>query len=566
SGSGRNSECRLLVPLDCSGTTSGSAVCTSPVSLWPAVGCEPRTPRGFTPEAVLANTSFFFSQFKEQRRRNAQVGFRASALRGSAAGRLHRCFHYPYQPLCPRCSFDIPRAPPRSQQPSRLPVPPRQTPSPGFPAPHGRRTWPGMDRETRVFAESHFRGLEGRLPSRVCPKLDRVDFIEKPDSFSYADFFKGYLLPNLPCVFSSAFTEDWGSRRLWVTPSGKPNFDYLLQNYDVVVPVANCGVQEYNSNPKEHMPLRDYISYWKEYIQANYSSSRGCLYLKDWHLCRDFLAEGVFTLPIYFSSDWLNEYWDALDVDDYRFVYMGPTGTWSPFHADVFRSFSWSVNICGRKKWFFFPPGQEEALRDCHGGLPYDVTSPTLLDSRLHPMRDRCGPPLEVTQEAGEMVFVPSGWHHQVHNLEDTISINHNWVNGCNLANMWHFLQQELSAVQQEVIEWRDTMPDWHHHCQVIMKSCSGINFEEFYHFLKIIAERRLLLLAKGMSPGQVEGGEDTGLGPQQAAFDIGRIAEVLESVVAHPDFQRVDPSTFSPRPEVLLRQLEEAVAATTSL
>ena len=32
---------------------------------------------------------------------------------------------------------------------------------------------------------------------------------------------------------------------------------------------------------------------------------------------------------------------------------------------------------------------------------------------------------------------------------------------------MWHFLQQELRAVQQEVIEWRDAMPDWHHHCQV---------------------------------------------------------------------------------------------------
>lgn len=55
---------------------------------------------------------------------------------------------------------------------------------------------------------------------------------------------------------------------------------------DVVVPVANCGVQEYNSNPKEHMPLKDYISYWKEFIQGDYSSPRGCLYLKDWHLCR----------------------------------------------------------------------------------------------------------------------------------------------------------------------------------------------------------------------------------------------------------------------------------------
>lgn len=88
-----------------------------------------------------------------------------------------------------------------------------------------------MDRETRVFAESHFRGLRGRLPGGVCPTPDRVDFIETPDSFSYTDFFKGYLLPNVPCVFSSAFTEDWGSRRHWVTPSGKPDFDYLLQNY-----------------------------------------------------------------------------------------------------------------------------------------------------------------------------------------------------------------------------------------------------------------------------------------------------------------------------------------------
>ncbi|KAM6224697.1 2-oxoglutarate and iron-dependent oxygenase JMJD4 [Rhynchocyon petersi] len=424
-----------------------------------------------------------------------------------------------------------------------------------------------MDRETRVFAEKHFQSLREGLPGSACGTPDCVDFIEKPEALSYADFFKGYLLPNMPCVFSGAFTEGWGSRKHWVTPDGKPNFDYLLQNYgDMIVPVANCGVKEYNSNPKEHMPLRDYISYWKDYIQENYSSSKGCLYLKDWHLCRSTSAENIYSLPVYFSSDWLNEYWDAINVDDYRFVYMGPTGTWSPFHADILRSYSWSVNICGRKKWFLFPPGQEEALRDCHGGLPYDVTSSALLDVCLHPARARCSPPLELIQEAGEMVFIPSGWHHQVHNLEDTISINHNWINGCNLTRMWHFLQQELHAVQQEISEWRDVMSDWHNHCQVIMKSCSGINYEEFYHFLKVIAEKRILNLANGMACGTAGRVSDTGLGIQHTAFDVSRIIEVLTSLITNPDFQRVDTSAFSLQPEELLQQLEEAITATASL
>ncbi|XP_011734868.2 2-oxoglutarate and iron-dependent oxygenase JMJD4 isoform X3 [Macaca nemestrina] len=397
-----------------------------------------------------------------------------------------------------------------------------------------------MDRETLALADRHFRGLGGGVPG-VGQVPGRVAFVSEPGAFSYADFVRGFLLPNLPCVFSSAFTQGWGSRRRWVTPAGRPDFDHLLRTYgDVVVPVANCGVQEYNSNPKEHMPLRDYITYWKEYIEGGYSSPRGCLYLKDWHLCRDFPVEDVFTLPVYFSSDWLNEFWDALDVDDYRFVYAGPAGSWSPFHADIFRSFSWSVNVCGRKKWLLFPPGQEEALRDRHGNLPYDVTSPALCDTHLHPRSQLAGPPLEITQEAGEMVFVPSGWHHQVHNLDDTISINHNWVNGFNLANMWRFLQQELCAVQEEVI----------------MRSCSGINFEEFYHFLKVIAEKRLLVLREAAAE------DGAGLGFEQAAFDAGRITEVLASLVAHPSFQRVDTSAFSLRPKELLQQLREAVDA----
>ena len=42
-----------------------------------------------------------------------------------------------------------------------------------------------------------------------------------------------------------------------------------------------------------------------------------------------------------------------------------------------------------------------------------------------------------VVQEAGDAIFVPAGWHHQVHNLggerDWVLSINHNWMNGLTL-------------------------------------------------------------------------------------------------------------------------------------
>ncbi|KAG6927510.1 jumonji domain containing 4 [Chelydra serpentina] len=422
-----------------------------------------------------------------------------------------------------------------------------------------------MDRAAFACSTAFFHDYSSASHGAVCLPQGHVDYIEKVESFSYSDFFRDYLIPNHPCVFSAKFTEGWGSRRNWVTRDGKPNFEYLLQHFGkAVVPVANCDVKEYNSNPKDQIPLKDYISYWKEYIKKNYHSPRGCLYLKDWHLYRAFPEHDVYTTPIYFTSDWLNEYWDAKGMDDYRFVYMGPKGSWTPFHADVFRSYSWSANICGKKKWLLYPPRQEEYLRDRHGNLPFDVTAPGLQDSGVYPRYAQSGPPVEIIQEAGEIVFIPSGWHHQVYNLEDTISINHNWVNGCNVAIMWSFLQDELAAVQREISEWRDTMEDWHLQCQVIMKTCTGINYKEFYNFLKVIAENRISVLNHVLdeeaSAKNTHRAATSALGMLHAVFDLKRTVQVLTSLNANEDFKKLNPKSLSPPPEALLHHLKAAI------
>ncbi|VEL40064.1 unnamed protein product [Protopolystoma xenopodis] len=108
------------------------------------------------------------------------------------------------------------------------------------------------------------------------------------------------------------------------------------------------------------MTLRQYADYWSDFHSA---ADTRLLYLKDWHYFKLERDRGLYSLPSIFSADWLNEFWDMRDVDDdFRFMYLGPAGTWTPLHVDVYHSYSWSANIYGRKRWWLFPPGNNPWL------------------------------------------------------------------------------------------------------------------------------------------------------------------------------------------------------------
>ncbi|XP_035204401.1 2-oxoglutarate and iron-dependent oxygenase JMJD4-like [Stegodyphus dumicola] len=165
---------------------------------------------------------------------------------------------------------------------------------------------------------------------------------------------------------------------------------------------------------------------------------------------------------------------------------MGPKGTWTPLHADVFGSYSWSANVCGRKKWLLFPPGTEELLLDDTKKIPYSVNEKEL--------QHLCIPHLNVVQETGEIIFVPSGWYHQVHNLEDTISINHNWFNGCNILHIWDCLHLAATDVEKEISDCR-IYDDWQEQWQMLLKVHHGMNYASFLQVLESILSSRLTQL-----------------------------------------------------------------------
>ncbi|KAJ3360380.1 JmjC domain-containing protein 4 [Allomyces javanicus] len=245
------------------------------------------------------------------------------------------------------------------------------------------------------------------------------------------------------------------------------------------------------------MTFAEFLDQWEKVTRDRKSASSPgntmtgptwCGYAKDWHLMRDFPEYDAFELLDIFQDDWLNLWYDrrADTNDDYRFVYMGIAGTWTPFHADVVRSYSWSTNICGRKRWIMFPPGQEERFRDRAGNTVYDVHA-MANDADFPRFKDAVR--IEFIQEPGQTVFVPSGWFHQVENLEDTISINHNWTNTFNIAFVVQSILSDFASVEAAIEHERSSMtPDeWKDHCQLMLGAIAGIDFAGLGHWLACV-------------------------------------------------------------------------------
>ncbi|KAK5973582.1 JmjC domain-containing protein 4 [Trichostrongylus colubriformis] len=232
---------------------------------------------------------------------------------------------------------------------------------------------------------------------------------------------------------------DWPARQLWVREDGTPDLDYLRRNYGAeVVPI----ITEDQCDPQE-MSFSEFCDYCENPAVAGNLKPR---YLKDWHFQKR-CGINMYYVPAMLSSDWVNrEEWTDDEENpfrgDYRFVYFGVKDSWTRFHSDVMASHSWSANICGRKLWYFVPPGKEEIFMQ-NKQIAEDIRHYQDLWEKADVMT--------LVQNPGEIVFVPTNWYHQVHNLEDTISINHNSLNASNIYLVYEFLCHHLKLVKEEI-------------------------------------------------------------------------------------------------------------------
>lgn len=192
------------------------------------------------------------------------------------------------------------------------------------------------------------------------------------------------------------------------------------------------------------MGLADYALWWHRAASGGADSPE--LYLKDVHL-RDALP--AVPMPALFEDDWLGACFDAdqaAGLPDLRFVYCGRSGTQTLLHTDIWDTHSWSVNICGRKRWRFVPPCDAHLLVDCNGVSVAPSLEAALHAPLMYPWAHRARV-VELQQAAGECVFVPSRWVHCVANVEACLSLNCNWANATNLPHLLLLARNERDDI-----------------------------------------------------------------------------------------------------------------------
>ena len=250
----------------------------------------------------------------------------------------------------------------------------------------------------------------------------------------------------------SAVEPEWSAAfERWTTREKTVNFAGILESLGRETQVPVDDLQEAGS--RRYVTVGEVVDDWGRYYLKDF------LYRQVNHL-ENFAPKTPRTFRF---RNWLSD--DA--SINYNFLYLGPKGSGTRLHADVANSISWSASIAGRKLWRFLPPHQTPLLYDSTGRhtatdfravvLSEEKKPELWVPCRCSPKKLRCFPnlalakPIEVIQEPGEIILVPSGWYHTVLNLDDALSINANVLEASNA----HWALARLEKLNHD-----DNLPD----------------------------------------------------------------------------------------------------------
>ncbi|KAF8610119.1 Clavaminate synthase-like protein [Ceratobasidium sp. AG-I] len=236
----------------------------------------------------------------------------------------------------------------------------------------------------------------------------------------------------------------------------------------------------------------------------NCSQDDAPLYLFDSRFVEKTVGDGDsgmgadYIPPAFFGEDLFKLMEDKRP--DYRWLIVGPERSGSTFHKDPNATSAWNAVITGSKGWVMFPPDT------CPPGVyvsedEAEVTSPLSLAEWFMSYFDAAwaeyGPNSHSDNRgkmkvgicnAGEIVYVPSGWWHLVVNLEASVAVTQNFASEHELVNVLRFMRDK----PDQISGWSDDIACadlYETFCAVLRRERPGV-LDDALKVLKRTAKR----------------------------------------------------------------------------
>jgi hypothetical protein len=242
-----------------------------------------------------------------------------------------------------------------------------------------------------------------------------IDEIQASDGPLLSEALRPYFSSKQPVVVRQAMN---GASAL----QNWKDWSYFEQVVDKDTP---CDVElggNYSKSERSEIRFGDYLAYL-EFFQERYGRSGGEPSPEDLvYLAQNDLAKGLdkdFDLPSFISELGEGKLYSVM-------MWIGPYGCVSPLHFDPLDNAL--MQFVGVKKVLLYPPetyvyAGEDGNQ--HNTSPINFEEP--LDIERFPLLQNIPLAITCTLTAGDALYIPQKWLHQVRTIETSVSINAWW-------------------------------------------------------------------------------------------------------------------------------------------